>query len=113
MPAKTYKMVEIVGVSEESIQQAVRNALEKASETLRNIDWFEVSGIRGYVRENRHPEFQVQLKVGFRLLDRDVLHGSPDDGGLAGGSAKAKRLKAKPGKAAAAKQSGKKSKKKK
>jgi flavin-binding protein dodecin len=79
MPDKTYKLVEIVGVSDESIQQAVRNALTKASQTLRNIDWFEVSAIRGWVRDNREPVFQVQVKVGFRLLDRDVLHGSGDD----------------------------------
>lgn len=79
MPDKTYKLVEIVGVSDESIQQAVRNALTKASQTLRNIDWFEVSAIRGWVRDNREPVFQVQVKVGFRLLDRDVLHGSSDD----------------------------------
>jgi hypothetical protein len=78
MPDKTYKLVEIVGVSDESIQQAVRNALAKAAETLRNIDWFEVSAIRGWVRANREPVFQVQVKVGFRLLDRDVLHGSTD-----------------------------------
>jgi flavin-binding protein dodecin len=76
MPDKTYKLVEIVGVSDESVQQAVRNALTKASQTLRNIDWFEVSAIRGWVRDNHDPVFQVQVKVGFRLLDRSVLHGS-------------------------------------
>lgn len=79
MPDKTYKLVEIVGVSDESIQHAVRNALAKAAQTLRNIDWFEVSAIRGWVRDNSEPVFQVQVKVGFRLLDRDVLHGSTDD----------------------------------
>ncbi|HEY8514171.1 MAG TPA: dodecin [Candidatus Binatia bacterium] len=73
MPDKTYKMVEIVGVSDDSIQQAVRNALAKASRTLRNLDWFEVTAIRGLVRNNRDPQFQVQLKVGFRLLERDLL----------------------------------------
>ena len=79
MPDKTYKLVEIVGVSDESVQQAVRNALTKASKTLRNIDWFEVIAIRGWVKDNRDPVFQVQLKVGFRLLDCDVLHGSAED----------------------------------
>jgi hypothetical protein len=95
MPDKTYKMVEIVGVSEDSIQQAVRNALAKASQTLRNIDWFEVTAIRGWVRNNRDPQFQVQLKVGFRLLERSVLHGSPDEGNP--GAAKAKRKSGKNG----------------
>lgn len=72
MPAKTFKLIEIVGVSDESIQQAVRNALTKARRTVRNIDWFEVVGIRGYVRQNGDPEFQVQVKIGFRLDDQPV-----------------------------------------
>ena len=78
MPDKTYKLVEIVGVSDESVQQAVRNALSKASQTLRSIDWFEVTAIRGWVQNDNEPVFQVQVKVGFRLLDRDVLHGAAD-----------------------------------
>jgi flavin-binding protein dodecin len=49
MPDKTYKIVDVVGVSEESIHQAVRNALKKASQTLRNLEWFEVQNIRGAV----------------------------------------------------------------
>ncbi len=66
MPEKTYKIIEVVGVSEESIQHAIRNALMKASQTLRNLDWFEVDQIRGAVRNGR-PEFQVQIRIGFRL----------------------------------------------
>ena len=49
MPDKTYKIIEVVGVSDDSIQQAVRNALSKATKTVRNIDWFEVKDIRGSV----------------------------------------------------------------
>jgi dodecin len=66
MAEKTYKIIEVVGVSEESIQHAIRNALVKASQTLRNLDWFEVDQIRGAVR-NGQPEFQVQVRIGFRL----------------------------------------------
>jgi flavin-binding protein dodecin len=66
MPDKTYKIIEVVGVSDDSIHQAVRNALAKASQTLRNIDWFEVSQIRGAVHQGK-PEFQVEVRVGFRL----------------------------------------------
>jgi flavin-binding protein dodecin len=66
MPEKTYKIIEVVGVSEESIHQAVRNALMKANQTLRNLDWFEVDQIRGAVR-NGQPEFQVEVRIGFRL----------------------------------------------
>jgi hypothetical protein len=64
---KTYPMVEIVGVSDDSIQQAVRNALAKASETIRNIDWFEVKNIRGSVNKKGEPTFQVEIRIGFRL----------------------------------------------
>jgi len=66
MAEKTYKIIEVVGVYEESIQHAIRNALMKASQTLRNLDWFEVDQIRGAVRNGR-PEFQVQIRIGFRL----------------------------------------------
>jgi flavin-binding protein dodecin len=66
MPNKTYKIVEVVGVSTESIQDAVRNAMSKASQTLRNIDWFEVQNIRGAV-DGGKLEFQVEVRIGFRL----------------------------------------------
>ena len=67
MPNKTYKIIEVVGVSDESIHQAVRNSLSKASETIRNIDWFEVENIRGSVDRKGAPSFQVTVKIGFRL----------------------------------------------
>ncbi len=66
MPDKTYKIVEVVGISEESIQHAVRNAMAKASQTLRNIDWFEVQNIRGAMHGGK-LEFQVEVRIGFRL----------------------------------------------
>jgi dodecin len=67
MPENSYKIVEVVGVSEDSIQQAVRNALKKAGQTLRHIEWFEVKEIRGAVTKNGDPRFQVEVRVGFRL----------------------------------------------
>jgi flavin-binding protein dodecin len=66
MPDKTYKIVDVVGVSEDSIHQAVRNALAKANQTLRNIDWFEVKNIRGSVH-GAELQFQVEVRIGFRL----------------------------------------------
>jgi flavin-binding protein dodecin len=66
MPDKTYTIVDVVGVSEESIQQAVRNAMTKAGQTLRNIDWFEVKNIRGVLNEGALV-FQVEVQIGFRL----------------------------------------------
>lgn len=73
MSDKTYKIIEVAGQSEESIQQAVRNALTKAHETIRHLDWFEVNDIRGSVKADGSPVFQVEVRIGFRL------EGSPAD----------------------------------
>jgi dodecin len=67
MPENTYTVVEIVGVSEDSISHAVRNALKKAAQTLRHIDWFKVEKIRGAVEKTSEPVFQVHITLGFRL----------------------------------------------
>jgi len=67
--SRTYRLTEIVGTSPEGIDQAVRNGLARASESLRHVDWFEVTEIRGYVRDGDVDHFQVTLKVGFRLED--------------------------------------------
>ena len=68
MSDHVYKSVEITGSSPEGIQKAIDNALDKAGQTLRNLDWFEVVNIRGALQEDvRH--YQVTLKVGFRLDD--------------------------------------------
>ena len=72
MPDKTYKIVEVVGVSDESIHNAVRNAITKARQTLRNIDWFEVKDIRGTVSKDGAPTFQVEVRIGFRLESSGV-----------------------------------------
>jgi hypothetical protein len=67
MPDRTYKVTEIVGTSSESIDQAIRNAIAKAGESLRHLDWFEVVEIRGHIAEQQLGHVQVVLKVGFRL----------------------------------------------
>ena len=64
---KTYKLVEIVGTSARSFAEAVSSGVERASKTLRNIDWFEVTEMRGRVSNGKVAEFQVKIKVGFRL----------------------------------------------
>jgi flavin-binding protein dodecin len=69
MAEATYKVSEIVGTSPESVQQAVRNGIERAGRTLRNLDWFEVTGIRGFIEDGSVAHFQVTMKVGFRLED--------------------------------------------
>jgi flavin-binding protein dodecin len=67
--APTYRLTEIVGTSSESIHQAVRNGVAKASLTIRHLDWFEVTEIRGTVSEGEIGVFQVTMKVGFRVED--------------------------------------------
>ena len=66
---KIYKLVEIVGTSEESFAKAVSAGVERASETLRNLDWFEVTELRGRVSNGKVSQYQVKMKVGFRLDD--------------------------------------------
>jgi flavin-binding protein dodecin len=73
MPDKTYKLIELVGVSSESVQQAIRNAITKASRSLKGLDWFEMTEVRGLVKDGQVSEFQVKLKVGFRLFGEDEL----------------------------------------
>lgn len=63
-----YKVIEIVGTSEESSDAAIRNAITRASTTLRNLDWFEVIEHRGRIENGGVRWHQVTLKVGFRLL---------------------------------------------
>jgi flavin-binding protein dodecin len=67
MSNRTYRVTEIVGTSPDGIDQAIRNGVARADQTLRNLDWFEVAEVRGYVREGRVDHFQVRLKIGFRL----------------------------------------------
>ena len=67
MSNHVYKFVELVGSSPTSSDDAIRNAIETASKTLRHIDWFEVIETRGHVADGKVAHFQVTLKVGFRL----------------------------------------------
>jgi flavin-binding protein dodecin len=64
---QTYGISEIVGTSPVSLDQAIRNGITKASQTVRNLDWFEVSSIRGQLKDGAVAHFQVQMKVGFRI----------------------------------------------
>jgi flavin-binding protein dodecin len=67
MSDNVYRVSEIVGSSTEGIDDAVKGAIGRASKTLHNLDWFEVSGIRGRIDDDGRCHFQVTLKVGFRL----------------------------------------------
>jgi len=67
MTHHTYRVSEIVGSSPDSVEDAIRNAVERAGRTLRHLDWFEVTQIRGHIEDGSVEHFQVGLKVGFRL----------------------------------------------
>ncbi|AZM58583.1 MULTISPECIES: dodecin [unclassified Streptomyces] len=67
MSDHTYRVTEIVGTSPDGVDKAVRNGIERASQTLRNLDWFEVTQVRGQIEDGRIAHWQVGLKVGFRL----------------------------------------------
>jgi dodecin len=71
MADSVYSISEIVGSSTESIDDAIRGAVTRASKTLHNLDWFEVTDMRGRIVEGR-CHFQVTLKVGFRLDERSA-----------------------------------------
>ena len=65
--AGTYKKIEVVGTSPVSFAEAVRSAVEEASKSLRHMGWFEVVEQRGAIKEGKVSEFQVTVRIGFRL----------------------------------------------
>ncbi|BBC38431.1 uncharacterized protein SGFS_097250 [Streptomyces graminofaciens] len=71
MSDHTYRVTEIVGSSHESVDQAVRNGVARAAQTLRNLDWFEVTQVRGHIEDGQIAHYQVGLKLGFRLEESD------------------------------------------
>ncbi len=72
MSENTYKIIELVGTSTTGTDDAIRNAIDKAARSLKNMDWFEVVETRGHLEGNKVKHFQVTLKVGFRLEDDDA-----------------------------------------
>ena len=67
MSDHVYRVTEIVGSSSVGSDDAIRNAIERAKQTLRNLEWFEVVGVRGHLADGALAHVQVTLKVGFRL----------------------------------------------
>ena len=70
MPEHVYRIIEVAGSSETSIDDAIRNAVGRAARTLRQVGWFEVIQTRGDVADGKVAHFQVILKVGFTLEDQ-------------------------------------------
>jgi len=73
MQDKTYVITEIVGVSDDSVSQAVANAIARANQTLKALDWFEVKEVRGTIVDGKVGQYQVTLDVGFRYLSDDEM----------------------------------------
>jgi flavin-binding protein dodecin len=67
MSDNVYKVIEIVGSSSKSSDEAIERAITKASESLHNLDWFEVVETRGHIVDGKVAHYQVKLKIGFRL----------------------------------------------
>jgi flavin-binding protein dodecin len=69
MTEHVYKVIELVGSSEQSVSQAIERAIAKAAGTIRNLGWFEVAQVRGHIENGKVKHYQVTLKVGFTLED--------------------------------------------
>jgi dodecin len=69
MPEHVYKVVELVGSSEESVSKAIDRAISKAALSVRHLGWFEVVQVRGHIEDGKVAHYQVTIKAGFRLED--------------------------------------------
>ena len=69
MAGHIYRIAEIVGTSNNGVDDAIRNAVERANQTLRNLDWFEMTEVRGHLVNRHVADWQVTVKIGYRLDD--------------------------------------------
>jgi len=73
MPGRTYRVTEVVGTSSDGVEDAIKGAIGRAARTLRGLDWFEVTEIRGHIVDGQLAHVQVGMKVGFRLENPEDL----------------------------------------
>ncbi len=73
MAGNTYKLIELVGTSESGVTEAIDSAIVSAAETIKGLDWFEVSNIRGQIVDGRPKWYQVTVKVGFKVMSPEEL----------------------------------------
>ena len=71
--SRTFKLVELVGTSDESYAEATKRAVDRANQTIRGLGWFTVTELRGLIQDGEISEYQTTAKIGFRLLDADQL----------------------------------------
>ena len=70
----TYKIIELVGTSNAGVTEAINEAVNRASQTLKGLDWFEVKEIRGHIDQQKIQWYQVTVKIGFRVLSPEELN---------------------------------------
>ncbi|MPZ50074.1 MAG: hypothetical protein GEU75_12390 [Dehalococcoidia bacterium] len=73
MAGHIYKTIDLVGTSEAGVSEAIQAAVDRASQTLKGLEWFEVGEIRGHIDNGRIAEYQVAVKVSFRVMSHDEL----------------------------------------
>jgi len=71
----TYKVIELVGTSDAGVTEAINEAVSRASQSLKGLDWFEVGEIRGQIEDGKPAWYQVAVKIGFRVMTPDELSG--------------------------------------
>jgi flavin-binding protein dodecin len=76
MAGHIYKTIDLVGTSEVSIAEAVRAAVDRASQTLKGLDWFELGPVRGRIENGKVTEFQASVRIGFRVMTDEELKAS-------------------------------------
>jgi flavin-binding protein dodecin len=75
MAGRTYKVIELVGTSDVGVTEAINEAITRAADSIKGLDWFEVSQIRGQIEDQKVAWYQVDLKVGFRVMSAEELKG--------------------------------------
>jgi flavin-binding protein dodecin len=73
MAGQTYKVIELVGTSNVGITEAINEAVSRANQSIKGLDWFEVGEIRGQIEDGKPAWYQVALKIGFRVMSEDEL----------------------------------------
>lgn len=73
MAGRTYKVIELIGTSDVGVTEAISEAIDRASQSIRELDWFEVQQIRGQIENQKVAWYQVDLKIGFRVMSEEEL----------------------------------------
>lgn len=70
MSDHVYKKIDIIGTSSSSLEEAINNAVNRAAKTVKHLRWFEVAEIRGHIEDQKVTQYQVGLKIGFKIEDK-------------------------------------------